>query len=59
MNAPCHFQRGGGAGSWMWLQNGEGGEGVFQYVSHGVKTDVDGNMEATRRRHHTPKCVQL
>ena len=31
---------GGGAGSWMWLQNGEGEEGVFQFVFHSVKTDM-------------------
>ena len=33
--------------------------GVFQFVSHGVKTDVDGNMKAKHRRHHTSKCVHL
>ena len=53
------FSKGGGAGSWMLSQNGKGGEGVFQFVFHCVKTDVDGNMKAKHRRHHTPKCVQL
>ena len=53
------LSRGGGVGSRMWSQNGEGGEGVFQFVSHCVKTDVEDNMEAKRRRQHTTKCVNL
>ena len=36
-----------------------GGGGGFQCVSHCVKTDVDGNMKAKHRRHHTIKCVKL
>ena len=50
---------GRGSGSWMWSQNGEGGEGVFQFVSHCVKTDVEDNMKAKHRRQHTTHCVTL
>ena len=58
MNAPCHCQRGGGklldaVAEW----GGRGG--VFQLVSHCVKTDGDGNMKAKHTWHHTPECVQL
>ena len=48
-------KRGGGAGSGMWAKNGVVGEGVFQRVSHCVKTDVDGNIKAKHGRHHTTK----
>ena len=50
---------GGGAGCWMWSQNGEGEEGVFQFVSHRVKRDMDGKMKAKHTRHRTTKFVQL
>ena len=43
----------------MWSQNGEGEEGVFQFVSHCVKTDMDGKMKAKHRRHHATKYVHL
>ena len=51
--------RKGGGGSWTWSQNGEGGGGIFQFVSYCLQTDVDGNMKARHKRPHTPKCVQL
>ena len=38
------LSKGGGS------QNGEGGEGVFQFVSHCVNMGVEDSMKAKRRR---------
>ena len=47
------LSKGGGS------QNGEGGEGVFQFVSHCVKMDDEDIMKAKHKRQHTTKCVTL
>ena len=47
------LSKGGGS------QSGKGGEGVFQFLSHCVKMDVEDSMKAKHRRQHTTKCVTL
>ena len=53
------LSKGGGGRLLDMVAEWGGGEGVFPFVSHCVKTDVEGNMKGKHRRHHTPKCAQL